>query len=409
MKLFNGSKKPAKPPVEKRGWLGFFGFGKKKKYDINVENALSISDVLTCVRVLAESMAALPFDIYKRTPSGGEKDKDHTLQEIVRWQPNPEMTSYDLRLWLWIDALIRGNGAAQIIRNQDDEILQLWPLFSNKLKAQRKETGEREVFYTYKIDKDNEAKLRFEDVFILKLFSSGHLLSPSLIDSGSNLFSNAHGAEEYAREFWENGASPTGFIGFPEGVEPLSEDAQKRFQKDWDQKHTGEGNRHKVPVLYSGAKFNPLQLSHKETQMLESRKYTRSQIAGLFRVPAHLINDLENATYSNIEHQDLGFVKHSLRPLMTNFEQRCRMSLLNDEEKKTHYFKHNVNDLVRGDIKTRFETYAIAIQNGMFNPNNALQKEDESTYEGGDTHFVNGNMIPVDFAKTRNEGLPPAA
>ena len=377
------------------GFFGGFHFGSKKKHTVTSETALEISDVLTCVRVLAESMAALPLDIYKRTDSGGEKDRGHPLEELVRWQPNPEMTSYDLRLWLWVDALIRGNGAAQIIHNEKGEILELWPLFSSKLKAHRKEGGNQEVFYTYKI-KDGEAKLKPESVFLLKMFSSGHLLSPSLIDQASNLMSNAKGAEEYASEFWENASSPSGTIEFPS---EMSGEAYERLKNSWKDTHSGEGNRHKAVILEGGAKFTPLQLNHEETQMLESRKYTRSQIAGLFRVPAHLVNDLEHATYSNISEQDLGFVKHSLRPLMTNFEQRCRLTLLNSEEKKTHYFKHNVNDLVRGDIKTRFETYFKSHQMGVHSANDILRKEDEQTYEGGDTRFVNGNMITVEAAK----------
>ena len=398
MKLFSRSNKAVKPPVEQKGLLGFFGgfhFGSKKKHTVTSETALEISDVLTCVRVLAETMATLPLDIYKRTDKGGEKDKDHPLEEIVRWQPNSEMTSYDLRLWLWIDTLIRGNGAAQIIRNEKGQILELWPLFSSKLKAYRKDSGNREVFYTYKIE-DGEAKLKFEDVFIVKLFSSGHLLSPSLIDQASNLMSNARGAEEYSHEFWENASSPSGTIEFPS---EMSTEAYERLKNSWKDTHSGEGNRHKAVILEGGAKFTPIRLNHEETQMLESRKYTRSQINGLYKVPAHLAGDLEHATYSNISEQDLGFAKHTITPLATNLEQQCRRTLLNDEEKKTHYFKHNINDLVRGDIKTRFETYNIGLQTGVFSQNDVLRMEDRPTFDGGDTHFVNGNMITVENAK----------
>ena len=370
---------------------------------VEPENAMELSDVLTCVHVLSESMAALPLDLFLRGDGSGKKDRDHSLQELVRWQPNPEMTSYDLRLWMMVDAILRGNGAAQVIRDGNGKVLQLWPLFSSKLKAKRSSSGE--VMYSYKSSTKGakDVALKSNEVLLIKSFGSGGLFSPSLVNLAADLLSGAKAAEEYTREFFANGTTLSGVIEFPD---VLDDAAFGRLKKDWEDAHTSQGNRHKTPILEGGAEFKALALNHQETQMMESRKFTRSQIAGLLRVPAHMINDLEKATFSNIEHQDLGFTKHTLRPWMANWEQRLRMTLLTEAEKKTHYFKHNTNDLLRGDLKSRYEAYAIGVQNGILSPNAALKKEDEPTYKGGDTHFVNGNMIPVETAANRKPEEP---
>ena len=367
-------------------------FGQSK---VNTENAMELSDVLTCVRVLAESVACLPLCLYEKKEGGGYKAYDHELYNLLRWQPNSEMTSYDLRLWMMVDALLRGNGCAQIIRDGTGKVLELHPLFSAKLGYEYSPDGD--LFYTYPSPNEEEEKvyLSSDEVLIIKIFSTGHLLSPSLIDLTQDLLDGAKGAEEYTREFFKNGAVLSGFIEYPD---EMDEETFQRLKQDWTDAYTGSGNRHKTPILEGGAKFNPLNLNHTETQMLESRKYTRSQIAGLFRVPAHLINDLEKATFSNIEHQDLAFVKHTLRPLLCNWEQRLRLSLLSESEKSSYYFKHNTNDLLRGDLPSRFTAYSQAIQNGILSPNDVRRKEDEPVYEGGDTYFVNGALMPVEDA-----------
>ena len=373
---------------------------------VNSHNALELSDVLTCVRVIAESVASLPLSIYQDSSNGGEKAKDHPLEELLRWQPNPEMTSYDLRMWMMIDALLRGNGSAQIIRDGSGKILELWPLYSSKLSAERSSTGE--VIYNYPDpdtnNKDGKVYLPADEVLLIRTFSSNELFSPSLIDTASGMFSASKAAEDYTREFFQNGTTLSGVIEFPT---EMDEETFQRLKEDWSETYTGDGNRHKTPILEGGAKFSPLNLNHTETQLLEARKYNRSQIAGLFRVPAHLINDLEKATFSNIEHQDLGFVKHTLRPWMCNWEQKLRQTLLTPEEKKTYYFKHNTNDLLRGDLESRFKAYSSGIQGGFLSPNDVRRKEDEKTYEAGETYLANSALRSVQVLAEADTSTTP--
>ena len=380
-------------PQKRNGSL--YKFSTKTVHDVDKDNALEMADVLTCVRVLAESVACLPLCIYAKNDDGGFKAYDHPLYDILRWQPNANMTSYDLRLWLMIDALLRGNGVAQVIRDNTGNVVELYPLFANKIKYHLMPDGTLHYLYPDPEDEENELMLEQDEVLHIRTFSSGHLLSPSLIELGNDLFSGGKSAEAYTREFFENGSAVSGVIEYPD---EMDEETFQRLKEDWSARYSGTGNRHKTPILEGGAKFSPMNLNHAESQMLESRKYTRSQIAGLFRVPAHLINDLEKATFSNIEHQDLGFVKHTLRPWLCNWEQKLRMTCLNEAEKSNYYFKHDTNDLLRGDLSSRYTAYSQGIQNGILSPNDVRKKEDEPTYDGGDEYFVNGALMPVNQA-----------
>lgn len=369
---------------------------------ITPENALELSDILTCVRVLAESIASLPLCVYSEGQYGGQKAKDHPLYELLRWQPNANMTSYDLRLWMMIDCLLRGNGVAQVLRDATGNVVELYPLHASKIGYHIMPDGH--LHYEYPDPENEEEMIMLEqnEVLHIRLFASGHLLSPSLIDLGQELLSGSLGAEKYTREFFENGTAVSGVIEYPS---EMDEETFERLKQDWSAKYSGQGSRHKTPILEGGAKFTPIALSHAETQMLESRKYTRSQIAGLFRVPAHLINDLEKATFSNIVEQDLGFVKHTLRPYLTNWEQKLRMTLLTDNEKDTYYFKHETDDLLRGDLKMRMESYSQGIQNGIYSPNDVRQKEDMPIYDGGDEYFINSASVPVNSINESDPNL----
>ena len=368
--------------------------------NVDEKNAIELTDVLIAVRVLAESIASLPLCLYKKEADGGYKATDHPAYDVVRWQPNMNQTSYDLRLWMMIDLLLRGNAVAQVLRDGSGNVVELYPLFANKIKYHIMPDGNLHYLYPDPEDDENELMLEQNEVLHIRLFADGYLLSPSIIGMSNDLLSGGKSAESYTREFFENASVVSGVISYPD---EMSEEVVQRLKEDWSQRYSGQGNRHRTPILEGGAKFSPMNLNHAESQMLESRKFTQQQIFALFKVPQHLGGNLDRATFSNIEHQNLAYVMHTLRPLAVNFEQKLRMTLLKDSEKKEYYFKHHFNDLLRGDVTARFEAYSKAIQNGIMSPNDVRRKEDEPTYEGGDQYFVNGALMPV------NEQAQPEA
>lgn len=363
---------------------------------ITEDNVISIDVVFTCIRVLAESIATLPLSLMQKDREGNtKKSVDHSLYELVRHEPNEELTSYELRFWMMVDALLRGRGVAQVLRDGSGKPIALWPLNAARLSSARV-PGNGQVAHVYTYVEGSETKevlLEDDEVLQLQFMPHGGLIGHVLVEDQRNSLGTAKGSEDYASEYFKNGGAISGMIEVPE---ELSEEAYARLKKDWKESHTAQGKRHGVPVLEGDAKFHPVSLNHEESQLLESRKYSRSTISGLFRIPAHLINDLEKATFSNIEHQDLGFAKHTLRPWMTNWEGRLRKTLLTAKEKSEgYYFKHNDRDLLRGDFKTRSEGYASLINAGVMSPNDARRAEDMNPYEGGDVYLVQGALRDI--------------
>lgn len=378
---------------------------------ITADDCLSLDTVLACVRVLAESEAAMPLDLMRKIEEGQftrvKQATEIPLYHLIRWKPNPEMTAYDFRVWLMVDCILRGRGVAQIIRDGAGNIVELWPLLASRLRAVRRPDGR--VCYLYKkqdennkartpakrtngIVQDGEVLLEFEEVFCINFFFHGGLLGPGIVELQKDHIGSAKGVEDYSNEFFKNGGVISGILKVKD---ELSEAAYNRLKKDWKENHAKKGQRHSVPILEGGTDFSAVNPNNEETQLLEARKYRRSTLAGVLRVPAHLINDLEKATYSNVEYLDIAFIKHSMRPWLTNWEQRLRLHLLSDKQTGEYYFKHNTRDLERGDFKSRMEGYSQGINSAVINPNQARAWEDWDPYEGGETYYRQGALAPV--------------
>lgn len=371
------------------------------------DDVLTIDTILACVRVLGESMAALPFNLIRQENDNRENATDLPLYDLMRNAPNDETTAYEMRLWMMFDACVRGRGFAQVLRNASGTIISLWPLEARRMRKRREKATQRLVYVympagsSVKASDDKGILLEADEVLEIQVLPGGGLLGQSIVSLQRECIGAAKAAEMYSSEFFANGGAVTGTLEVPK---EMSEQAYLRLKKDWKAAHTARGKRHSVPILEGGAKFTALALNHEETQLLETRKFQRSSIAGLFRVPAHLINDMEKATFSNIEQQDLGFVKHALRPWMTNWEQRCNLTLLSKIDRLTLGFKHNDRDLLRGDFPSRMDGYGKGINAGVFSPNDCRRLEDLNPYPGGDVYLVNSTLVPI-----KNAGkVPPS-
>lgn len=383
----------------RENWLRKWQTNTASGSKVTEDTVMEVDSVMTCVRVLAESMATLPFNLMSMSGKGEkttiEVAVDEPIYELMRYQPNPEMTAYELRMWMMLDCLVRGRGASQVQRNGKGDPVALWPLLTKHLVPKRAPDNDRLVYVYSWVDgkKRKEILLEANEVLQIQMMPFGGLIGYSLTELQREAFGAAKASEQYASEFFANGGSVTGVIEVPE---TLDDDAYERLKKDWKQSHTAKGKRHGVPILEGDAKFHALSLNHEETQLLETRKFQRSTIAGLFRVPAHMIGDLEKATFSNIEHQDLGFVKHTLRPWMENWVQRCRLTLLTPAQKKKFFFTFDDVDLLRGDFPTRAEAISKLIQVGVLCPNDGRRMENRNPYEGGDKFLVNGTLRGID-------------
>ena len=393
MSIFSGLFRSRDKPKNRvgGGWSFLFG-GTTSGKAVNERTAMQTSAVYACVRILAESVAGLPLHVYERTANGSKSTKpSHPLYRLLHDEPNREMTSFVFRETLMSHLLLWGNAYAQIIRDGRGFPIALYPLLPDRMAVDRNESGE--LVYTYQSDK-GQVKLRRENILHIPGLGFDGLIGYSPIAMAKNAVGLALATEDYGAMFFANGANPGGVLEHPGVIKPEQAD---RLRESW-QSQFGGANAHKVAVLEEGLKFHQMSIPPEQAQFLETRKFQINEIARIFRVPPHMVGDLEKSSFSNIEQQSLEFVKYTLDPWVVRWEQSLQQALILPSEKATIFIKFNLDGLLRGDYQSRMQGYSTGIQNGFMSVNDVRSLEDMNlltSEEGGDLHFVNGNMVKL--------------
>lgn len=379
---------------------------------VNERTALQTTAVYACVRILSETIASLPLHVYRYTEGGKAKDTEHVLYTLLHDEPNHDMTSFVFRETLMSHLLIWGNAYSQILRDRSGQVIGLYPLLPDQMSVHRSEKGK--LFYVYnRYEEDNpnfqekgSIVLSQEEVLHIPGLGFDGLIGYSPIALAKNAVGMTLACEEYGASFFSNGANPGGVLEHP-GI--LKDPGKVR--DSWNAVYQGTRNAHKVAVLEEGMSYKQIGIPPEEAQFLETRKFQINEIARLFRIPPHMVGDLEKSSFSNIEQQSLEFVKYTLDPWVVRFEQALKKSLLLPEEKKTHFIKFNVDGLLRGDYQSRMNGYAIGRQNGWLSTNDIRELEELNPIppeEGGDLYLINGNMTKLKdaggFMKDNHEG-----
>ena len=367
----------------------FFGISSSGK-SVNEKTALQTTAVYACVRILAETIASLPLHTYRYSTGGKEKAMNHPLYYLLHSEPNPEMTSFVFRETLMGHLLLWGNAYAQIIRDGRGRVVGLYPLLPNKMLVNRNDQG---ILY-YQYEKDGQTFLlrNYEVLHIPGLGFDG-LIGYSPIAMAKNAIGMALATEEYGAKFFANGASPGGVLEHPGVVKDPA-----RIRESWNSVYQGSGNAHRVAVLEEGMKFQSIGIPPEQAQFLETRKFQINEIARIFRIPPHMIGDLEKSSFSNIEQQSLEFVMYTLDPWVVRWEQAIQRALFSETEKRQYFAKFNVDGLLRGDYQSRMNGYAVGRQNGWLSSNDIRELENLNRIPaelGGDLYLINGNMTKL--------------
>jgi HK97 family phage portal protein len=310
-RLFKARDKP-KNSLFGNAYSFFFG-GTSSGKAVNERTAMQTTAVYACVRILAEAIAGLPLHVYRYKEDGGkEKALTHPLYYLLHDEPNPEMTSFVFRETLMSHLLLWGNAYAQIIRDGSGRVLALYPLLPNKMTVDRAPNGE--LFYTYRRDSDESREnpkagliyLRSDEVLHIPGLGFDGLIGYSPIAMAKNAIGMAIACEEYGASFFANGANPGGVLEHP-GV--LKDPAKVR--ESWNAVYQGSANAHRIAVLEEGMKFQPIGIPPEQAQFLETRKFQINEIARIFRVPPHMVGDLEKSSFSNIEQRAIQEMRHA--------------------------------------------------------------------------------------------------
>ena len=301
---------------------------------VNERTAMQTTAVYACVRILAETVASLPLHVYEYKDGGKELVHDHPLYYLLHDEPNPEMTSFVFRETLMSLLLIWGNAYAQIVRDGSGRVLGLYPLLPNKMDVDRDNRGR--IYYVYSRDTNEnplfkdygDIKLRAEDVLHIPGLGFDGLIGYSPIAMAKNAVGMTLACEEYGASFFANGANPGGVLEHPGVLKDPS-----KVRESWNSVYRGTNNAHKIAVLEEGMKYQQIGIPPEEAQFLETRKFQINEIARLYRIPPHMVGDLEKSSFSNIEQQSLEFVKYTLDPWVIRWEQSLQKSLLLPGEK----------------------------------------------------------------------------
>lgn len=378
--LENPSTSLSDPSAFLQSWLG--GGSTKSGSVVTPDTAMSLTSVYAAVRVISETIASLPLHVYQSTDNGKTRQSAHPVNTVLSRQANNEMAAFTVRETLMSHVLLWGNGYAEIQRNQRGDIVALWPLLPDRTNAIRKDGVK------YFVTKVGSEFVRLDDRDVLHIsgLSYDGLQGYSPITLNRESLGLSMAANEYGARMFSNNARPGGILEHPGKLSP---DAVDRLRKSWSEIHQGLSNSHRVAILEEGLTWKQLSVSPEDAQFLETRKFQKGEVATMFNIPPHMIGDLEKATFSNIEHQAIQFVVHTIRPHLVRWEQELNRKLLSGD----YFAEHTVDGLLRGDTASRYASYAVGRQWGWLSANDIRRLENQNDIEGGDTYLTPLNMV----------------
>lgn len=346
---------------------------------VNSQTAMRVSAVLACERVLAESLSTLPVHLFERNEDGTKgKATKNPLYDVVHSQPNTWQTAVEFYDHAMNYLLLGGNALARRIAGNRGAVSALELINPQTVKrVEQRRSGER----VYVIDEgDGEYDLDSSDALHVMGMSRNGVWGESVLGYARGAIGLAMGAERMGTTLFKQGIRPSGSFTHPG---QLSAEAYDRLKMSINQ-HAGAANMHKNFILEEGMKWEQMSVTPEDAQFLETRKFQLEEIARIFRVPLHMIQHLDRATFNNIEHLGIDFVVHTLRPYLVRFEQAMRRDLI--LQRNRFFIEFNVDGLLRGDVKSRYEAYSKAIQHEILNSNEVRALENLNPRDGGDEY-----------------------
>lgn len=372
---------------------------------VTPNNAIKNTAVLNAVSLISEQIASLPLKLYRRLDRGKEEAIDLPLYRTLHMSPNPEQNKFTFWETGTLHLLFWGNFYAQIDRAANGQRIDLWPIHPARVEVKRTD-GDMIFEVEDFTDSGNgmrktKKKLSRAEMFHIPGLSFNGRVGFSPIRKAARSLGISMAAEKHTARFYDNDASPGGVLVHPGN---LGEDAINRIRQSWNERHQGPDKAHRITVLEEDMSYERVGISAEDAQLLESRQFQVEEVARIFNVPPHKLKDLENATFSNIEEQNLEFVIDTLRPWLVRIEQAINNQLVFSRRQSEIFAEHVIEGLLRGDTESRAEFYQKMLMHGIMTPNEIREKENMNPYEGGDRHFIPANLL-----ENGDGPLPPPA
>ena len=353
---------------------------------VSPQLAMQLTAVFSCVRVLAESVGMLPCSLYEQLDRGNRRSVRERLNKLLSTKPNNYMTPQEFWELLIACLCLRGNFYAYKVKALG-EVVELLPLDPSSVTPKLNSKWEPEYQVTFPDGKCDT--LTQDDIWHVRIFTLDGLTGLSPIAYAKQAVGLGLATEEHGSRLFGNGAVTSGVL---QTDQYLKDDAYERLKTDFENRHQGLANAHKPMILEMGLKWQQISMTSEDAQFLETRKFQLEEICRIFRVPLHMIQNTDRATFNNIENLGIGFINYSLVPYLTRIEQRINVGLVKPSKQGVFYAKFNTGALLRGDMKSRFDAYATGINWGIYSPNECRELEELNPRDGGDIWLTPMNM-----------------
>ncbi|MED4162470.1 phage portal protein [Halalkalibacterium halodurans] len=375
-------------------FLKMFGNESSSGERVTVNSALGVPAVYACVNILANGIATLPFQTFKRTKTGRERDKKHAVAKLLEQRPNPYQGPFKFKHLIETHRNLWGNAYVNIEWGADGRPKGLWLL--NPASTEPVVNVENnEVWYHTVLPNGDNVKIWHGDIIHLTALSTDGIKGKPPIQVIRESIGSAQAAQKFKGKFYRNGASTRGFLKIPGMLNP---EAKEVVRREWEKANTGINNAQRVAILDAGLDYQSISMPLKDAQFVEGMNFDKKEIATFFNIPMHMVNELDRATHTNIEQQAIDFIRNTLSPIYTQYQEEFSYQLFSLREQERYYLKFNLEALLRADKKTQAEFYKIMLGEGVYSINEVRDLEDRDAIEGGDKHRVDLNHVSLDIA-----------
>jgi len=384
-----------------RRLLEILGVDPETEYSTRGKAALREATVFACIKILAESVSKLPLKIYQEDGNGFKRQVTNDLATLLKLRPNPYMSASDF--WRCVETqrnMHKGNAYVNIEFDDRGNVVGLWPIDQERVTIYVDDTGyvAPGVKLWYEVETEDGLRRVMPDEMLhfKSMLTLDGIVGISPLDSLKGLIEGGASAQKFMNNFYKQGLQVKGIVQY---VGDLNEKAKKEFRERFESMSSGLKNSHRIALMPVGYQYQPISLTMHDAQFFENNKMTVTQIASAFGIKLHQLNDLDRSTHTNMEQQEKQFYMDTMQPILTMYEQEMTYKLFTDRQlSRGYYLKFNVDSILRGDLKARYEAYKIGIEGGFLKPNEARVKEEMPTDPAGDRLYANGNIIPLEMA-----------
>src|SRR5690625_3635538 len=374
-------------------FLKMFGNESSSGEKVTVNSALGVPTVYRCVNIKANAVSMLPLQSFKRTSKGRERERKHIVSHLLEIRPNPYQGPFKFKHLIETHRNTWGNAYVNVDWGADGRPKALW-LLNPSVTEPIIDVKTNMLWYVTTLPNGKQVKIAYYDIVHLTALTTDGIKGKPPIQVAREAIGSSQAAQKFKGKFYKHGASNSGLLKVP-GM--LNSEAKEVIRDEWEKANTGLNNAQRIAILDAGLEFQNISMPLRDAQFIESMAFDKVEIATMFDIPPHMVGDLERATHSNIEQENLSFLQNAINPILVQFQEEFRDRLFTEKE-YDYYLNFNLDMILRADTKTRGEFYKLMLETGVYSINEVREFEERNAIEGGDSHRVSLNNVSLEIA-----------